>query len=93
MIQNIAELARECGSNISDPSRQQSDIAKAVLSHSEGLVRPWVHSDTKGLNLISAYGRAIMRFPFEGDIFWQNIEWLQEEAIVEEEDIQTGLPY
>ena len=93
MIQNLADLARECGSGISDPSRQRSDIAKAVLSHGEGLVRPWFHADEKGLNLISAYGRTIMRFPFEGDLFWQNLEWLQEEAIVEEEDLQASLPY
>ncbi len=93
MIQNLAELARECGSGISDPSRQQADIAKAVLSHSEGLVHPWFHVGAQGLNLVTTYGRAIMRFPFEGDIFWQNIEWLQEEAVVEEEDAQASFPY
>lgn len=93
MIENLAALARECGSSINDPSRQRADIAKAVLSHSDGLVRPWVHADTGGLNLISNHGRAIMRFPFEGDAFWQNVELLHEDAIVDEEDYQASLPY
>jgi hypothetical protein len=93
MIQNLADLARECGSGISDPSRQQSDIAKSILSHSDGLVRSWVHTDEKGINLLSKYGTTSMRFPFDGDTFWQNVEWLHEEALVDEEDYQAGLPY
>lgn len=88
MIQDLAELARECGSGISDPSRQRYAIGQAVLSHSEGLVRPWLHPDMKGLNLISngRIERVVMRFPFEGDVFWKNIEWLQEETLVDAED-------
>ncbi len=93
MIQNLAGLARECGSSINDPSRQRTDIAKAVLSHSEGLVHPWYHTDLKGLRLVSTYGRMSMRFPFDGDDFWQIIEQLHEEAIVEEEDFQANLSY
>lgn len=85
MIQDLTGLARECGSNIPDPSRQRQAIAAVVLSHSEGLVRSWVHADAKGLNLISKQGRTGMRFPFEGDTFWKNIEWLHEEAITENE--------
>ena len=93
MIQNLTDLARECGSSINDPSRQRSDIAKAVLSHSEGLVRPWVHLDVGGLNLISRYSRTSMRFPFDGDIFWKNVEWLQEEALTDEDDYEANLAY
>ncbi len=93
MIQNLAELARECGSKLSEPSRQRQAIAQVVLSHSEGLVRSWVHTDAKGLNLISKYGRTAMRFPFEGDTFWQNVEWLHEEALIDEEDYQESFPY
>ena len=93
MIQNLADLARECGSSINDASRQRSDIAKAVLSHSEGLVRPWVHLDVEGLNLISKYSRISMRFPFDGDIFWKNVEWLQEEALTDEDDYESNLAY
>ncbi len=85
MIQNLAELARECGSGISDPSRQRQAISQAVLSHSDGLVRSWLHSDDKGVNLVSKNERITMRFPLEGDKFWQEVEWLQEEALVEEE--------
>ncbi len=95
MIQNLAELARECGSSISDPSRQRVDIAKAVLSHSAGLVRSWLHSDMKGLNLVSneRVERIVMRFPFEGDAFWKNVEWLHEEVLIDEEDYQESFPY
>ena len=93
MIQNLTDLARECGSSINDPSRQRSDIAKAVLSHSDGLVRPWVYPDVGGLNLISKYSRISMRFPFDGDIFWKNVEWLQEEALTADEDGYEALAY
>ncbi len=88
MIQNLTDLVRECGSGISEPSRQRQAIAQAVLSHSEGLVRPWLHSDMKGLNLVSngRIERVVMRFPFEGDVFWKNVEWLHEETLVDEED-------
>ncbi len=88
MIQDLAELARECGSGISDPSRQRQAIAQVVLSHSEGLVRPWLQSDMKGLNLISngRLEQIVMRFPFDGDAFWKNVEWLYEEALVEAEE-------
>ncbi len=93
MLQNLADLARECGSSIKDPSRQQADIAKAILSHSDGLVRPWFHTDLKGLNIISTPAGIKMRFPFEGDDFWQTIEGLHEEALVDEEEYQTSLSY
>lgn len=86
MIQDLTGLARECGSNAPDPSRQRQAIAAVVLSHSEGLVRSWVHADAKGLNLISKNDRITMRFPFEGDKFWKDVEWLHEEALVDEED-------
>jgi hypothetical protein len=87
MIQNLTDLARECGSSINGPSDQRSAIAKAVLSHSEGSVRTGVHLDLEGLALITAYGRMVMRFPFEGDTFWKNIEWLHEESLDEQHEL------
>ncbi len=88
MIQNLTELARECGSGMSEPSRLRDAIAKVVLSHSEGLVRLWTHADKKGINLVSngRVERVVMRFPFDGDVFWKNIEWLHEETLVDNED-------
>jgi len=92
MIQNLQELAAECGSSARDASRQWSDIAKAVLSHSEGLVRPWYMPDMTGLELRGKYGKTSLTFPFSSEDLWKDIEWLHGESL-SDEDYYEDFPY